>query len=453
MDADACGAQTVAETPLYLSASLSGYAYRTLPGGAAVQVLYDDGAWSQVLSDGVTGYIPSARLRMTGAVMHALPDVPGAGEQYAVVTSAASTLNMRREAGMSSPVLLTIPRGETVIVSEPGKEWHRVRYHGVTGYCSAAYLSLGMAGAGQDSALTAVVDTASGPLNLRASASTQGKVLTTIPRGLTLTVLARGADWCAVSYNGRTGFVMTKYLRFPADAPAVASPAPTAAPTQAASDTLWKPVPVQSTVTFAKVTTPEGSLNLRKKASGSSTVKARIPQDEMIEVLERGDKWTKVSYHDKTGYVMTAFLTFVEVPQPVQPAAMTARVATPKGSLNLRKTASSGAKVLRTIPRDAAVIVLSYGETWSQVAYGSATGYVKSEFLAFDQPPESAAALRTARLKTASGLRDAPSADASLTAAPRAGDYVLVASVAGGWAKCEYEGITGYLPLDSLEYP
>ena len=34
-----------------------------------------------------------------------------------------------------------------------------------------------------------------------------------------------------------------------------------------------------------------------------------------------------------------------------------------------------------------------------------------------------------------------------------AGDYVLVASVAGGWAKCEYEGITGYLPLDSLEYP
>ena len=82
--------------------------------------------------------IPSARLKMTGEVMHAAPDAPGAGEQYAVVASSASTLNMRREAGMSSPVLLAIPRGETVIVTQTGAEWHRVRYHGVTGYCSAA---------------------------------------------------------------------------------------------------------------------------------------------------------------------------------------------------------------------------------------------------------------------------------------------------------------------------
>ena len=454
MDANATGAQLTAEAVLYLSASLSGYPYRTLPAGTVVQVLYNDGAWSQVAWQGITGYMLSAKLKMNGMVMHAEPDTPKAGEQYALVTSSASTLNMRREASMSAEILLTISRGETVIVTQAGKDWHRVRYHGIDGYCSAQYLSLGLGGGEANSGLTAVVTTESGPLNLRASDSVQAKVLTTIPRNSAIPVLAQGDSWCFVNYNGQTGYVMTKFLRFAEDVPAAAAPAPTAAPAAQTPAAVWKPAPVQSTVTYAKVTTPEGSLNLRKKASSSAMVKAHIPQNEMVEVLEKGEKWTQVSYQDKTGYVMTSFLSFVEVPQPVITAAMTARVATSSGSLNLRKTASSGAKVLRTIPQNASVIVRQYGEKWSQVTYGSATGYVKSEFLAFEQPTGSAWSPQAVRVaQPGAQLRAAPGEGAGLIILLPAGDYVLVISVGADWCQAEYEGQTGYVPTKNLEFP
>ncbi len=444
VDASVCGAEVTEQTPLYLSASLSGWQERTLPRGAVVQVCYDDGAWSQVIAEGVTGYVPSARLRMNGMVMHAREDAPGAGEQYALVTGAATALNLRQEAAMSSAVLLQIPLGERVIVSQAGSDWHRVRYHGVTGYCAASYLSLGMGGS---ETLTAVVATESGPLNLRKAASAQAAVLSVLPRSATVSVLARGETWCQVNYNGQTGFAMTKYLRFSQAA------APAGTPAAGVTDPSWKPIPVQSTVTYAKVTTAEGSLNLRKKAASSAAVLARIPQNEMVEVLTPGEKWTKVAYRSKTGYVMTAFLTFVDVPQPVA-EAMTAKVATPQGSLNLREKASSGSKVLRTIPREASVIVLSYGEKWSKVTYGAATGYVKSQFLAFDQPAENAALPRTARVAQAgTALRAAADADAAVDLLIPAGDYVLVLAESGSWRLAEYEGRTGYVPAGVLEYP
>ncbi len=451
MDADASGAEVVSEAALYLSASLSGYRYRTLPAGAQVQVMYDDGAWSQVYVNGVIGYVLSAYLRMNGRVMRFEPDRPGAGEEYALAVPAASVLNMRREAGMNGEILLTIPRGETVIVTAAGKDWHKVRYHGVEGYCAAGYLSLGLGSDGAESGLKATVTTDSGPLNLRASDSVRSAVLAVIPRGLSVPVLARGEEWCFVSYNGKTGYAMTRYLRFAEEAPAAPISAPTAAPAASAPENAWKPAPVQSTVTYAKVTTPEGSLNLRKKASASAAVMARIPQNEMIEVLTPGDKWTKVSYKSKTGYVMTAFLTFVDVPQPVLTDAMTARVSTPKGSLNLREKPSSGTKVLRTIPRDSYVIVLEYGAKWSRVTYGAVSGYVKSEFLVFER---GAWTPRPARVKqSGASLREAAEEKAETLFELPAGDYVLVTAVENGWCQADYEGRTGYVPVGCLEFP
>lgn len=451
MDANASGAELTGEAVLYLSASLSGYPYQTLPAGTAVQVLYNDGAWSQVQYQGVTGYLLSALLRMNGRVMQTEIDRPREGEQYAMATPASSILNMRQEPGMNGAILLTIPRGETVIVIETGTDWHTVRYHGVTGYCAAGYLSLGMGSDGTEPGLQAVVTTDSGPLNLRASDSVQSAVLTTVPRGLRVSVLARGDAWCFIRYNGQTGYVMSKYLRFEEAPSEIAQPVATDTPTAPVSDPVWKPVPVQSTVTYAKVTTPEGSLNLRKKASSSATVKARMPQNEMIEVLEQGEKWTKVSYHGKTGYAMTVFLTFVEVPQPVLTDAMTARVATPKGSLNLREKPSSGTKVLRTIPQNAYVIVLEYGAKWSRVTYGAASGYVKSEFLAFERGEWMP---RPARVKQPGAqLRAEAGEKAALLMLLPPGDYVLVTAVENGWCQAEYEGQAGYAPVGSLEFP
>ena len=510
-DANATGAQVLAESPLYLSSGLFGYQYGAVPAGAVVRVIYDDGAWSQVEYQNVIGYLLSAQLRANGMVMQAGTDAPQSGEQYALVSLTASTLNMREAASMESPVMLEIPRGETVIVTEAGDEWCRVRYHGVTGFCVTHYLSLGVNG-GQDARRTATVVTESGPLNLRASASVNAAVLATIPRGQTVAVFKEENGWCLVSYNGKTGYVMAQFLR--QEATPVATPVPTATPIPEpvlpAFATVTTPegslnlrrgadqnadiltrIPQNETVPvlalsgawtqvtyngktgyvmsafltygfseqpnaapepeqmlYAKVNTEEGSLNLRRRASSGASILARIPQGELIEVTAPGERWSRVVYNGKTGYVRSAFLSFVEVPRPVQQGAQTAVVTTEKGSLNLRSAAKSGARILRTIPQGATVTVLEQSGKWAHIAFGTDTGYAKLEFLTLQEQPFVSGARR---LAADAKLYASPDINASVSASLRAGEYVLALARSGDWCQAEYDGIQGFLPWACLE--
>ncbi|MBQ7455003.1 MAG: SH3 domain-containing protein [Clostridia bacterium] len=561
-DANATGATVTASSgaPLYLSASTAGYRAMVVAPGETVKVKYNDGSWCQVYYQGVTGYMRAIDLVTTGAVVEETPDTPAAGEQYALVSSAATSLNLREGANMSSTVMMEIPRGETVIVESAGKDWCRVRYNGVRGYCATQYLTLGVSGADvtEDGNLSAVVTTESGSLNLRKSDSTQSAILTQIPRGATVTVLSKGTTWCKVTYGGFVGYSMTKFLTFgsaaaatptptPTPTPAAATPTPTPAsvlPAQAmvttASGSLnlrktpstgaaillqipqyatvsvlgisgtWTqvsyggktgyvmsvfltyiyaesntptpppaaqtptptptPSPTPATATYARVTTVSGGLNLRKKASATAAVLTVIPQNEVIPVEENLGSWVKTAYNGKSGYVMTAFLTFVEVPVPVQPSptenvsgqVMTAMVATEKGSLNLRERASSKAKVLTTIPQYATVTVLTRGSDWSQVTYGKYTGYVMSSFLAFTAaaptstpPPVQESGEPYARVSTEQGslnLRKTDSTNAAiLTTIPQ---YTVIQVLQKGavWTYVTYNGYTGYVKTEFLTF-
>lgn len=54
----------------------------------------------------------------------------------------------------------------------------------------------------------------------------------------------------------------------------------------------------------------KGPLNMRKADKGSSDIIARIPNESLVKVISRGDEWCKVEYENKTGFVMTSYLTF-----------------------------------------------------------------------------------------------------------------------------------------------
>lgn len=59
----------------------------------------------------------------------------------AVVTTTSGGLRLRATPGNGS-VITTLPKGATVYVkSESNPEWPLVEYNGLTGYCSAQYLS------------------------------------------------------------------------------------------------------------------------------------------------------------------------------------------------------------------------------------------------------------------------------------------------------------------------
>lgn len=238
--------------------------------------------------------------------------------------------------------------------------------------------------------MTARVTTTGGSLNFRKAPRDNADVICTIPFGTVLNVATRGSEWCTVTYANQTGYVMTKFLVFLS----TGTPA-TQLPTQAPTAT---PQPNQGSTSLgvAIVSTSGGTLNFREQPGGS--VMMQIPNTAVLQLLEKGNDWCRVTYQGRTGYVMTKFLTIMTssgsvnrptaTPQPTQipsnnNAAIIGKaiVSTTGGTLNFREQPSSGASVMMQIPNTSPLDLLERGADWCKVIYNGRTGYVMSKFI------------------------------------------------------------------------
>ena len=486
-DGDAAGVQITAAggTKMYATPSLNGYVVMTLPEGVIGKLKYTDGSWAEVYYAGVTGFVPMSEVALNTISVEEIKDQPTGSAMYAVVNSTAKSVNMRVANNLSADIILEIERGQTVIVTAEAGDWYAVRYRGLTGYCMKKYLDVGVPGEndGTGETLQARVTTENGALNLRKSASKSATILTTIPRNTVITVLSRGLTWSQVTYNGKTGYVMNEFLTFMA-AEAPETPTEPESPTLPPSSEPTTPPSSGDTQmpTKAKVTTTSGSLNLRKKTSIGSTLLAQIPQYTIIDVLDIEGTWTKTTYKGKTGYVMSAFLTYLteedtdntpDTPSdPTTPPATQepgqpqyARVTTVSGTLNLRKRASTSASIVSRIPQYAIVTVVEKIGTWTKVTYDGDTGYVMTTFLTFVEnstpevtPPaedEEDNVILTAQVTTQKGslnMRKRASSSASiLTTIPQYA-YIQVLDRGSTWSKVTYNGYTGYVMTSFLTF-
>ncbi|MCR4886193.1 MAG: SpoIID/LytB domain-containing protein [Clostridiales bacterium] len=243
---------------------------------------------------------------------------------------------------------------------------------------------------------------------------------------------------------------------------------------------------------LARVNTQKGSLNLRVSPSSSARVLRTIPQYEVISVLEKGDSWCKSVYGGTEGYVMTAFLSFQAGPAGASPtpdaasptptptpsatsaeSAPLARVNTQKGSLNLRVSPSSSARVLRTIPQYEVISVLEKGDSWCKTVYGGTEGYVMTAFLTFQAGPAGASPTPIAASPTqAPSATPAPSAATAWVNTPQGSlnlrlyardtakvlltipqyETVSVHETGSVWCRVTYHGVTGWAMTRFLSF-
>ena len=332
------------------------------------------------------------------AVTTPTPDVP-----TAVVTTGGGSLKLRAKASTASSVVVYayIPEGERIEIKKKGTTWCTAVYKGKTGYVMTQYLRFDTTPAATPkktnkptatpkvSGTAATVSTKNGgSLNMRSAMTTSGNnIVAVIPNGAKIVVTARGSVWCAVTYGGYSGYVMTQHLKFSA---ATAKPTATPKATKTPKPTA---TPKADAANIAYVTTSNGkSLNLRSAANSTrDNVVATIPNGTRLVIASKGKTWCKTSYNGKTGYVMTAFLSFpvseTATPKPTATpkksgAAVKGYVNTSNGSaLNLRKSASDSVAVLATIPNGAEVTVTNRGTTWCAVTYNGVSGYVMTKFL------------------------------------------------------------------------
>ncbi len=177
----------------------------------------------------------------------------------------------------------------------------------------------------------AEITTKTGTLNLRSKASASGKVTAKLPNHSKVRVMEESGDWTHVAFGAKTGYVQTRFLtplseeetaallkELEEEKKKASAPADEEAEDEEASgDEASGDEGAQDdgSLRFSEIITKSGTLNLRKKADGSSKIVAKLPNQAKVRVLEKSGDWTHVAFGTKTGYVKTSYLSpIAEIP-------------------------------------------------------------------------------------------------------------------------------------------
>lgn len=426
-------------------------------GGAVIDKIPEKGTflvvnwgttWCQVYYNGRYGYVMTKFVQKISSEPTAAPTpAPTAPMgQTAQVNTAKGALNMRDKIG--GAVIAKIPEKAFFIVTEYGATWCKAWYDGKTGYVMTKFVKLTGGSMPTPTPVPtpepiidyARVTTANGGLNLRDAIN--GTRVAVIPQGATVSVHSKGADWCRVSYSGKTGYVMTKFLTF-------GSAAPTETPT---------PAP-EVVISYARVNTVTGGLNLRETPNGTRI--AVIPQNAVIGVITKGADWSRVKYGDKVGYVMTKFLAdTTATPAPSTPAPGNTlqcygKVTTANGGgLNMRSGPATTYGRIASIKNGGVVEVYDKGAVWSRIKYNGTFGYVMSQYLTFsaERPSENPDPVipsgAKAQVNTTAGslnMRDGMGKTYAVIGKIPQKAYVEVLTYGPEWCYVSYNGTKGYV--------
>lgn len=364
--------------PLLASPSTTATVIMDIAHGVQVTVLTNDGSWCRVKVAGLEGYLLTSQLDFDAQGV-VLPEDEVIGTE-AIVNSDASTLNLREGPSTDAKIKEQIPKGSTVIVTDYGEEWCSVSWGDHNGYVMTKYLMFpGEEGeddtAGGDDTNTTPPsedeDTATGTtawvmrtvnyVNLRETASTEGKIITTIPAGDELEVLEKGGTFSKVKHGVGTGYVLSQHL------------------------TYKKPM---ETIGILYVDTVSDPLAMRDEADlYDSSIITYVPKGEKVLLIEELGDWCHVQYGDYVGYCSAAYLsrtrpneyeaddTPIYDPSLLAVSGWEAVINTGGNALTMHKWCAGDAPVLTTIPNGNTVKLTARGEIWCKITFEGESGY------------------------------------------------------------------------------
>ena len=448
-----------------------------IPNGAEVTVLSVSGQYARIQYENASGYVPQSYLEAA-----AVPPMPTTVK----VLLESGSLNLRSEPGESADIIAKIPNGETLVLLETNAGWSHVSYQNQMGYVLSSLISTDSPADGTRGQSTQWTGTAlvtlpnpTETVNFRQEPSLDAPILALLPQNTELLVLENGPEWTHAAYQGTAGYVMNAFLRVGA------------AQSTQKNEHLPSPLSVQAesptteTKQMATVVLQSGRLNVRKQPNNNADILVKLDPMTRVEVLIYDDTWCAIRLDGGIGYAMRNYLAFDGAPALTMPAAAQVTsnqameqavpaqappvssappddigyIRTADGDrVNLRRSASTSSTVLVRIPHGSRVDILSYEPKWAKVRYEKYTGYVSTEYLAFD-PVASVNAGAGASISTKSGeflwtrtsdggsvhLRAEPNRNAQSLSLIPSGSELYVLSTESGWVKVIYKGLTGYV--------
>ena len=341
---------------------------------------------------------------------------------------ATGDVNIRSEPSTDASVLMVIYTGSNVEVLEHNPAgWSKVQAGGKTGYIRSDYLKFPIG------STPATFYTTDG-VNLRATSSTDSKIVSTVLTGTSVEVLEHNpAGWSKVRVSGLTGFIRSDFL--------TRSSGVTSS-TQTASSPS-SPSSPQAVGTLKTI----GSVNMRSGSSTTASIVKTLSANTSVEVLvNESNGWTQARHNETTGYIRSDLLS-----ESGSSSAQTVSTLKTTGSVNLRASSSTSASIVRTLPANTSVEVLeNESNGWSRVRHNGTTGYIRSDLLS-ESGSSSAQAIATLRTIGGVNFRTGPSTNASKIRTLPAGTSVdVLENESNGWSRVRHNGTVGYIRSDLL---
>ena len=147
-------------------------------------------------------------------------------------------------------------------------------------------------------------------------------------------------------------------------------------------------------------------LRLREGPSYSAKVLDAYPRGTRVTILKKGDQWTKVQVHGKTGYMQSDLLSYAKYKGGSKKTTTTAAktdtgkttnntmAAAVSGDtarvmdgirLNLRDAPNSAGEVIACFRGGTVVNIIRKGRYWSYVGVKEYEGYMANEYLVFGE--------------------------------------------------------------------
>lgn len=150
----------------------------------------------------------------------------------------------------------------------------------------------------QDELATVNTDGTGASLNLRQAPTTDSAVLAEIPDGTGVVVLLRSAEWTLVEWEGRTGYMLNRYLTFEGE--------------DAGEDPEAEGGERLTAMLPAMVLAMDGGYApVYDVDSEDATELGRIKNGKRLMVIETSGGWSLISYKNHTGYMKDEDLQFM----------------------------------------------------------------------------------------------------------------------------------------------
>ncbi len=215
-----------------------------------------------------------------------------ASAQTGIVT--ASSLNIRSGPGTNCAVLFTAKKNDKVDINETSNGWYKIKMtSGKEGWASSTHISKSNSNDNSNESNTSGLKkrVSINRLNMRSGAGTSYRVITTLNKGTVVDVVSESNGWTKVKYDGRLGYVSSKYLE------------------------AIKPESSNKTTKEVNI----DSLNVRNGSNTSYGVVGKLKKGEKVSVLSESNGWSKISYNGKEAYTSSRYLKDVSSPSNPTP--------------------------------------------------------------------------------------------------------------------------------------